>query len=291
MDQVKIGRFIATVRKEQNLTQRDLAERIGVTDRAVSKWENGRGLPELSLIKPLCDALSLSVNELFCGERIAEEQLPAQAETNLIDTLDYSHKKIQKTKVLFLSLLAAVIAVILLLVALFAVDVRRMQRNLPVVFSTWGLDYVPPVNLNEEEIEIAIKAYLVNHGDAETDEAKGVKTFAALRTYLLEEQKAGERYVVYAWVLQEQYYAEGDAVTLYSSFSTPYQFIVQKTEGGFAVTDSRYPRDGSYYAEDMNTLFPKEVVRDMDTVHRDGTYERLQLQIDEQTRLYFHTET
>ena len=63
MEQEKIGKFILQLRKERNLTQKELAEKIGVTDRAISKWENGRGMPELSLIKPLCDELDISVNE------------------------------------------------------------------------------------------------------------------------------------------------------------------------------------------------------------------------------------
>ena len=64
MDQVKIGKFIAQLRKEKNMTQLDLAKKLGVTDRAISKWENGRGMPELSIIKPLCEELSTTI--LMC---------------------------------------------------------------------------------------------------------------------------------------------------------------------------------------------------------------------------------
>ena len=65
LDKIKIGKFICDTRKESGMTQLELAQKIGVTDRAVSKWENGRGLPDISLIKPLCDALSITINELF----------------------------------------------------------------------------------------------------------------------------------------------------------------------------------------------------------------------------------
>ena len=68
MNQEKIGRFIAELRKEKNMTQVDLANKLGITDRAVSKWENGRGMPDLSLLLPLCDTLNISVNELLSGE-------------------------------------------------------------------------------------------------------------------------------------------------------------------------------------------------------------------------------
>ena len=69
LDQIKIGRFIARLRKEQNMTHLNLAEKLGVTDRAISKWENGRGLPDVSLMKPLCEILGITVTELLNGER------------------------------------------------------------------------------------------------------------------------------------------------------------------------------------------------------------------------------
>lgn len=87
MDQVKIGKFIANLRKEQNLTQCLLAEKIGVTDRAVSKWENGRGLPDVSYMKKLCEILEISVDELLSGERIPEEKRINAKEKNIIDLL------------------------------------------------------------------------------------------------------------------------------------------------------------------------------------------------------------
>ena len=69
MNQEKIGKFIAEVRKKKNMTQQELADKLCVTDRAVSHWENGRRLPDYSLLKELCDILSISINELFAGEK------------------------------------------------------------------------------------------------------------------------------------------------------------------------------------------------------------------------------
>ena len=63
MDQEKMGRFIAQLRKEKNMTQQELADQLNVTDRAVSHWENGRRLPDYSLLKQLCDVLGISINE------------------------------------------------------------------------------------------------------------------------------------------------------------------------------------------------------------------------------------
>ena len=83
MDQKKTGAFIARCRKEKNLTQMQLAELLGITNQAVSKWENGRGMPDVSLLQPLCDVLGISLNELFSGEHISAEEYKGKAEENI----------------------------------------------------------------------------------------------------------------------------------------------------------------------------------------------------------------
>ena len=80
MDQVKIGGFIARRRKELGLTQAELAERLAVTDKAVSKWETGRGLPDAGLFEPLCDVLGVSLAELFAGEKVPPADLMQRTE-------------------------------------------------------------------------------------------------------------------------------------------------------------------------------------------------------------------
>ena len=95
MNQEKIGKFIANLRKEKNMTQQELAKKLGVTDRAISKWENGRGLPDYSLLQDLCDTLSISINELFSGEKISKEDYETKAEENMSKLINdnYSEKK------------------------------------------------------------------------------------------------------------------------------------------------------------------------------------------------------
>lgn len=83
MDQKRIGAFIAQCRKEKNLTQMQLAELLEITNQAVSKWENGRGMPDVSLLQPLCDVLGISLNELFSGEHISAEEYKGKAEENI----------------------------------------------------------------------------------------------------------------------------------------------------------------------------------------------------------------
>ena len=82
MDQIKIGKFIAECRKKNKLTQMQLAEKLNITDRAISKWENGKGMPDSSIMLDLCNELKISVNELLSGEVIKMEDYKKQAEEN-----------------------------------------------------------------------------------------------------------------------------------------------------------------------------------------------------------------
>ena len=95
MNQEKIGKFIAKVRKEKNLTQLELAEKLGVSDRTVGNWERARNMPDLSLFKPLCEILDISLNELISGERIPNKNNDL-IDDNIIKTIDYSTKKINE---------------------------------------------------------------------------------------------------------------------------------------------------------------------------------------------------
>lgn len=85
MEQVKIGKFIASKRKEQGLTQLQLAEKLGITDRAVSKWETGKSLPDASLMPELCKLLKITINDLLCGEVVSVENYNEKAEKALLE--------------------------------------------------------------------------------------------------------------------------------------------------------------------------------------------------------------
>ena len=85
MEPTRIGRFIAERRKALGLTQRQLAERLAVSDKAVSKWETGRGLPDVLLMPPLCAALGITVNDLLSGEYVSERDYQKKAEENMME--------------------------------------------------------------------------------------------------------------------------------------------------------------------------------------------------------------
>lgn len=97
MDQMKTGRFIAELRKEKSLTQRQLADILCISDKAVSKWETGKGMPEVSLMMPLCEQLGITVNELLSGERLSSNDYKMKAEEIIMDLVrerEESKKKI-----------------------------------------------------------------------------------------------------------------------------------------------------------------------------------------------------
>ena len=85
MNQVKIGKFIAECRKKNNLTQMQLAEKLNITDRAISKWENGKAMPDSSIMLELCKELKINVNELLSGEVIGMKEYDKKVEENLIE--------------------------------------------------------------------------------------------------------------------------------------------------------------------------------------------------------------
>ena len=122
MDSLKIGKHIAECRKEKGMTQSQLAEKLGVTNKTVSRWENGNYMPDLSLLVPLSSVLEISLDELLSGE--ASETISERLEKSeeaLTKTIDYSTKKIKATKrVVALSLVLAVIACIAAVILLIS---------------------------------------------------------------------------------------------------------------------------------------------------------------------------
>lgn len=106
MNLSKIGIFILERRKAKKMTQKDIAEKLCVTDRAVSKWECGKGLPDVSLMMPLCEILDITLNELLSGERISEEDKADIAQKQILDLL---HEKKENKKKLYLSAIVGTI--------------------------------------------------------------------------------------------------------------------------------------------------------------------------------------
>ena len=121
MDQIKIGRFIAERRKKVNLTQMQLAEKLNITDRAVSKWETGRSIPDTSIMLDLCNVLNISVNDLLSGEVVSMENYNKQLEQNLLEMVkqkEDADKRLFSLEI-FIGILVSVILFSLVFVASF----------------------------------------------------------------------------------------------------------------------------------------------------------------------------
>ena len=166
MDQVKIGRFIADERKALNLTQTQLAEKLGVTDRAISKWENGRGLPEVSLMKPLCAILGITLSELLEGERADKDDTESIADKNVLEALRERERESLK-KEHMQKVCGVLVAVLLILTSLFGLRAGTM-----IFAGLRGEGYSVSCFFNTHKAETAAK--LIVGGDYE----KAVKHIA-----------------------------------------------------------------------------------------------------------------
>lgn len=133
MNQEKIGKFIALMRKEQNLTQRQLAEMLGITDKSVSKWETGRSMPDNALLLELCSILKISVNELLSGERLTQEEYDGYAEKNILYLMEKQEKQKKTNK--WTALGVVILLVVLLSVIILSVGVY----NIPWFFDLQSL--------------------------------------------------------------------------------------------------------------------------------------------------------
>ena len=135
MNQEKISKFIAEQRKAKNLTQSELAEKLGVSDRTIGNWENGRNMPDLSLFKPLCDELNITINDLMSGEKVKDNNYKEKLEENIINTIDYTNKKLEN-KNNFIGLILIIFGV---LISITAVAIFPSESSWGSIYSVFGV--------------------------------------------------------------------------------------------------------------------------------------------------------
>ena len=126
MDQVKIGKFIAACRKKKSLTQMQLAEKLNITDRAVSKWETGKAMPDSSIMLALCDVLEITVNDLLTGEVVTMERYNKELEKNLLEMV--KEKEAADQRLLKLEIVLGIIAVLPLIAAAVVTCIVPMEE-------------------------------------------------------------------------------------------------------------------------------------------------------------------
>lgn len=135
MNQEKIGKFIAQCRKEKKMTQSELAEKLGVTDKSIGNWENGRNMPDLSLFKPLCDELEITINDLLSGEKISKERYQEKFEENIVNTIDYSTKRINK----YGNVIGLLLVIFGLFISMSAIMIFPSESSWGSIYSVFGV--------------------------------------------------------------------------------------------------------------------------------------------------------
>ena len=136
MDQIKIGKFIADERKRKGYTQKQLSEKLAISDKTISKWERGNGFPEVSLLLPLCNELEITVNELLSGERVSEEDYHKKAEENMVNLVREAQES--KKKIILSAAVAAL--TIIAAVPLFMVSgMNEMENGIRIMLIVIGI--------------------------------------------------------------------------------------------------------------------------------------------------------
>ena len=137
MDLIKIGKFIAECRKKNNLTQMQLAEKLNITDRAVSKWETGKTLPDSSIMLALCDILKITVNDLLSGEVITVDNYNAELEKKLVEMV--KEKEQADKRLLNAEIVMGVICVAILFAMAIIASIINMEEWLRITLILIGL--------------------------------------------------------------------------------------------------------------------------------------------------------
>lgn len=136
MDQVKIGKFIAECRKQNNLTQMQLAEKLGITDRAVSKWETGKAMPDSSIMLQLCEILEISVNDLLCGERIIMDNHNKETEKIILEIV--KQKEQSDKNLLTIEILIGVLCLVIFFALVLVASLVTMEEWLKILLILIG---------------------------------------------------------------------------------------------------------------------------------------------------------
>ena len=128
MDQIMIGKFIANERKRKGYTQKQLSEKLEISDKTISKWERGNGFPEVSLLLPLCNELDITVNELLSGERVSEEDYRKKAEENMVNLVREAQESKKKIIMSAMVALLVIVAAVPLFVISGAIEMDNWIR-------------------------------------------------------------------------------------------------------------------------------------------------------------------
>lgn len=136
MDQVKIGKFISEARRKKNITQKEMAEKLGVTDKTVSRWENGHYLPDISLWKELCEMLDISILDLMNGEQKVRNK--KEMEDSILNTIKTTDKKVNnmKKRTIIIIFISVLIIIGTIIVAIYEINQKKKESFVPITYTS-----------------------------------------------------------------------------------------------------------------------------------------------------------
>ncbi len=265
MNQEKTGKFIARLRKDKKMTQEQLAEKMGVSINAVSKWERGLSFPDVSLYKKLCKELNINIEELINGEKDSSDEAKEKA---IISTINETNKikKNSKRKLIILSLIFAII-----LCGLIYYN-KNLKVNL-VNDSDYLYDEV--INyMKENELK----------GNPEAKE-KDFNVFYSYHPFGIE--KNNNRKYVYMWIYDQSYYIEseenGGALAISSGSSVPLKAIFKDNK----IQDVIYPKDGDNYVPSIKEMFPGIIEHQVLNFDKEKNINKLFNEVEQKKNKYY----
>ena len=155
MNQEKIGKFIAEKRKQKRLTQQQLAEKLGVSDRAISNWENGKNMPDISLLPVISKELEVTVNDLMSGEKVDKKEYQDKFEENIIYTIDNTMKKENKILKIILWSIFSFIFLFVMYVSIESIYLHSNIDSTPLIKKSYDVN----IHVGDDFFEQTIYSY------------------------------------------------------------------------------------------------------------------------------------
>ena len=187
LNQEKTGKFMAEMRRQQNLTQKQLAEQVGVSDKTVSKWETGRSMPDNAIIMDVCLLLNISVNELLSGEKFSEEHYVGKAEENMLELVKETeyHKQKGKWTVFgtIFSFIMLVFACIFAILSAVGVKALSWYIDLPSIIIPLGITFF--VLFASESLWDFFQGFAIVYGKKEYSDERIIEAWYAMKTVLV----------------------------------------------------------------------------------------------------------
>lgn len=266
MDQVKIGKFIASLRKEKNMTQEQFAQKMGVSINAVSKWERGISFPDVSLFKKLCSELNISIEELINGEKDNSDEAKEKA---IITSIKDKEKMKKKNKKIFIiSSIVFLIVIILLIIYNFKMKVNLVNDS----------NY-----LYDEVIDFLKKKEFKENPDAKY---KDFNVFYSYYGFGIE--KDGQYKYAYMWIYDGGFYIEneeyGGALASSSGSSMPIKAVFKNN----ILQEIIYPKDGDEYTSSIRKMFPKIIAHQVLNFDKDKNIDKLYNEVENKKNIYYN---